>query len=420
VSARRPRPRLSASALAGALVLLASSGLSACDDTRSARLDAGPSATATADPDGAAGVLVERLEQVLTRRDADAATVVAAGARSAREVERMVGNARQLRLVDVTLRYVSESVTGLSRSQRERWGSKAWTVDVQVVWRYGGADTARSTLTVPMALTMVDDEARLVTADLPQAERLPMWLDVGVRVRRAPGVMVVTTASHSATRFLADASVARRTVRRSLPRWQGVLCVHVSPGQAAFRDNAGVPAQQASAIAAVTTTPDGSTAADAPQHVYVNPRLYDPLGEAGRRIVLSHEAAHVALGAASLELPLWLSEGVADYVALVGSATPDERLAAQILQLTRRSGPPATLPGPREFDGSDQHIGAWYEAAWLAVDLMVATYGEEAMWRFYRQSVRDGGTAQAFRDVLGTTQGEFVARWRAHLVYLAG
>jgi hypothetical protein len=107
-------------------------------------------------------------------------------------------------------------------------------------------------------------------------------------------------------------------------------------------------------------------------------------------------------------------------VALARSTTPVANLAAQILRLTREDGAPRTLPGEREFDGSDERIGAWYEASWLAVRLIALTYGEDALWRFYRRSVRDQGTAAAFREVLGTTQRDFVRAWRRHLTELAG
>jgi hypothetical protein len=199
-----------------------------------------------------------------------------------------------------------------------------------------------------------------------------------------------------------------------------VLCVEVPHEQDAFRDVAGVPEQQAAAIAAVTTTPDGSTVTGAPQHVYVNPQLFGPLSREGREIVLAHEAAHVALGAALLDVPIWLSEGIADYVALARSTTSLDVLAAQILRQTRQEGAPRALPGSREFDGSDDRIGAWYESAWLAARLIADSYGEDALWRFYRQAVRDGGTEAAFQDVLGVSQREFVRAWREYLTALAG
>lgn len=405
-----------------AAIAVATLPLVACDDVRSADLDRGGDQSAAPDRAGAATVVISRLQRALRAGDPAAAAALAApGAAAARqELRRTANNAARLRLRGLVLRYLSDSTTTLTQAQRSRWGDAAWVADVEVAWRYGGADRATSVLTVPVALSQQSDKTRVLTIDLPQAERLPLWLEDEVRVARGRNAMAVTTPAHSAREFLAYAERADRTVRASLPSWSGVVCVEVPRDQASFRDVAGVPQRQAAAIAAVTTTPDGTTAQGAPQHVFVNPRLFDPLEAEGRAIVLSHEAAHVALGAALLDVPMWLSEGIADHVALAASTTSVDLLAAQILRQTRKDGPPRKLPGGPEFDGSDDRIGAWYEAAWLAVRLIADTYGEDALWRFYRRSVRAGATESAFRDVLGVSQGEFVRAWRAHLAVLAG
>jgi hypothetical protein len=411
-----PARRWVAAAIAAAILPLV-----ACDDGRSADLGETSSSAQTGDRDAGAADALARLEQALRRRDGESAREVAAPRREAeRELTRLARNADRLDLAGLSLRHLADSAISLADRQRERWGDDAWVADVQVTWRYAGVDRALSTLAVPMVFTRADDGVRLVTADLPQTERAPVWLTDAVRVARSDAALAVTTGDHSAQDFLRLADRAARTVRLSLPRWQGVLCIVVPADQRAFKTVAGVPQTQAAAVAAVTTTPDGSTAEGSPQHVYVNPRLFEPLESEGRQIVLSHEAVHVALGAALLDLPLWLSEGIADHVALLRSATPVEKLGAQILQQTRKQGAPRALPGKRQFDGTDHKIGAWYEAAWLAVRLIADTYGEDELWRFYRRSVSDQGTEAAFRDVLGTTQQQFVQRWRQHLTELAG
>jgi hypothetical protein len=415
----RPARRLVAVAVAAATLPLVS-----CDDGRTADLDGGPGPVeATTDRDAGAADALARLERALRRGEVRAAAEVAAPDQRASRLEmrRLVRNADRLDLGEgLALRHLSDSATALTARQRDRWGDEAWVADVQVTWRYGGVDRELSVLTVPVAFTRDDEDVRVLSADLPQADRAPVWLVGPVQVARGRDAVAVTSGDHSAREFLRLAETAAATVRHTLPEWDGVLCVEVPADQTSFRDAAGVPEQQASAIAAVTTTPDGTSVRGAPQHVYINPRLFRPLRQEGRDIVLAHEAAHVALGAALLDLPMWLSEGVADHVALARSTTPVETLAAQILRVTRQDGAPRQLPGKPEFDGSDRRIGAWYEAAWLAVELIADTYGEDALWRFYRRSVRDAGTTGAFRDVLGTTQREFVGAWRAHLTALAG
>ncbi len=403
-----------------AAVAAATLPLAACDGGRSADLDGGPTPVDTEDRDASAAEVLTDLERALRSSDADAAATLGDGPVARREMRTLVSNARRLDLEGVALRHLADSATALTDEQSGRWGDDAWVADVQVTWRYAEVDPTVSSLTVPVAFTATGGDVRVLTTDLPQADRVPLWLSDEVQVARGRRAMAVTTGSQPVRRVLAYAEVAAETVRVSLPAWRGVLCVEVPHEQDAFRDVAGVPEQQAAAIAAVTTTPDGSTVAGAPQHVYVNPQLFEPLSREGREIVLAHEAAHVALGAALLDVPIWLSEGIADYVALARSTTSLDVLAAQILRQTREQGAPRALPGGREFDGSDERIGAWYESAWLAARLIADSYGEDALWRFYRQAVRDGGTQAAFQDVLGVSQQEFVRAWREYLTALAG
>lgn len=417
-----PRRRLSRLLAAAVSAAVAGSLLVGCDGGRSADLDTPAPARAgseSSDRAQLADEVVSDLETVLRRRAASAVDLSSLRDRASAELRTLARNARRLDLRDVSLRHLADSVTTLTDRQRDRWGDSAWVSDVQLSWRYAAVDREASVLTVPLVVEATDEGARFVTVGLSQAERLPLWLQGPVRVAKSPRAFVVTTPQHSPRTFLRLADEAAATVERTVPRWRGRLCVEVAADQATFREVAGIPQEQAAAVAAVTTTPDGVNTPGSSQHVYVNPELFDPLNPQGRAIVLAHEAAHVALGAAVIRLPLWLSEGIADYVALADTTLPVTKLAAQILELSRKRGVPRSLPDDERFSGSDRHIGAWYEASWLAVRLIATTYGEDAMWRFYRRSVRDGGTAAAFRDVLDTTRGDFVRRWREHLTQLA-
>lgn len=151
----------------------------------------------------------------------------------------------------------------------------------------------------------------------------------------------------------------------------------------------------------------------------VNPNVFGRLGRQGSQIVMSHEATHVAMNAATSNMPLWLLEGFADYVALARSDLPVSVTASQILGEVRRSGPPKELPGPHEFDPANKLLGTSYEEAWLACRLLAQTYGEDRLISFYKEV--DGGTSvdKAFAE-LGTTQAGFTNRWREYLRELAG
>ena len=367
--------------------------------------------------DDAADQLVDGIEEALTRREPVGR--VAAMVRGRTDLRTAVANVRALGLRDVQVRYLAPSTTTMSAPEDERFGPAAWLADVQVSWRQPGVDERPALLTVPMVFSGDGKDQRFVSFAPQEADHVPIWLLTRLFVVRAPHSVAVAPSPARARRLSAYAERAVATVRRTVPQWRSRLLVQEAPDQRVFQVAAGLPVEQARAVAAVTTTPDGSGDPDARGQVYVNPRLYDPLGHDGRQIVISHESAHVALGAATAQMPLWLSEGTADWIALRYSTIPMSRLASQVLGWVRSSGGPRELPGPSAFDGSDKRIGAWYEAAWLAVKRIADTYGADRLLRFYRATERAGRTDRAFPDVLGTSEGAFTRDWRASLASLA-
>lgn len=388
---------------------------------RHADLAAPPNARTTPDPAAAAADLLRRLHRALRNDDRRALASLAdprhPGSRT--RLAAVAANVRALRIGLLVLRYVDTSTTPLSTAERKRYGARGWTADVQVTWRLGGLDPAAATVEVPMVLGWRRGRAVFETALAAGPDRVPLWLLDRLVVRRTRDTLVMASDAVAATSAGREAAVAVATVRRALPGWHGPLVVEAPADRRQFRASAGMSAQDARAIAAVTTTTDGSTTATAPVHVYLNPPVFDALGPVGRQIVVSHEATHVALGAATTSMPLWLSEGTADYVALARSRLPVTTLASQIRGLVARRGAPATLPGREEFSGSDRATGAWYEAAWLAARLIARQHGAAALLRFYRVADQDGTTGRAFRVVLHTTEDAFVEQWRAQLVALS-
>ena len=173
-------------------------------------------------------------------------------------------------------------------------------------------------------------------------------------------------------------------------------------------------------IAAVTTSADGSLAPDAPVRVFVNPQVFAGLKPRGAQVVMSHETTHVATDAPFSSMPTWLLEGFADFVALDRAGVPVELAARQILARIRKEGLPRGLPSTRDLDPSANGLGATYEEAWLACRFLAQEYGARALVRFYRTVDGGASTQTAFRSVLGTSQGQFVSRWRDDLARLAG
>jgi hypothetical protein len=154
--------------------------------------------------------------------------------------------------------------------------------------------------------------------------------------------------------------------------------------------------------------------------VFLNPQVFDGLGPRGAQVVVSHETTHVATDATFAQVPTWLLEGFADYVALAHAGIPVDTAASQILARIRKDGPPDHLPTSAELDPTATGLGATYEEAWLAARFLAQEYGEGKLVAFYGK-VSDGEpVADAFRRILGTTEAAFVRRWRADLRGLAG
>ena len=367
----------------------------------------------SAQPGSAAGLLSD-LEQAIDDRDPAAAEALAApGDKGSRALLRaIVDNAGELRVDDLTLRYVDE-VGAVA-------ASGAWEGAVDVTWTFSGFDQAPARSEVGFRFRTVDGEVYLDSVG-GGGRRLPLWLSGDVEVRRSPGTLVLVDGTDAeAARYASLARAAVPVVREVLPSWRTGLVVEVPSSVAALHEALASDPGSYSGIAAVTTTDDGSLAPDAPVHVFVNPVIFGQLRPTGSQVVMSHEAVHVATEAATNNtMPLWLLEGFADYVALLDVDLPESTTAGQIIDRVREEGPPENLPGSAEFDTTTTHLGATYESAWLACRLLADRGGQDALVRLYMQ-VRDGASiGSALQQEFGMTEDELTQLWQELLTDLA-
>ncbi len=385
------------------------------------RPGAGRSEPGSTDPadrraDAAAALLDRLAARLESGSRAQVSALAAPGdGRARRELATLRDNVRALGVTGVSLRYVEEDAAAAGTTGR------TWVGDVQVGWRLRGFDRHEAHRDV--ALTFREDgaRARFVTARRGTAgqDATPLWMLGPVFVERGPRTLVATTRAATTRRFSRLAEQAVTDVRRVLGGWRGRLVVEVPADQHGLTRVLGSEPGAYGEIAAVTTTVDGSQSPLAPVHIFVNPRVFDPLGPRGSQIVMSHEATHVATGAALSTMPTWLLEGFADYVALAHVDLPVTVTAGQILGQVRRAGPPRHLPGKAEFAPTNKQLGASYESAWLAARLLGERYGERRLLAFYRATERTSSTAGPFRTVLGTDQRAFTRAWREDLRRLA-
>lgn len=129
-------------------------------------------------------------------------------------------------------------------------------------------------------------------------------------------------------------------------------------------------------------------------------------------------------------MPLWLSEGMADYVGYAGLGLSREDVASALLARVRSAKGPKALPSEADFDPSRSTIAPSYNAAYLATSLIADRHGERKLVEFYAAAAtRPSGdsapgdpqeaAAGAFRAVLGTSERAFTAQWLRYLDRLA-
>jgi hypothetical protein len=315
------------------------------------------------------------------------------------------------------MRYVDDG-PALDADDRAAFGGEAWRGTIQLAYAYGGLDTAPARLETSVVLVPRSGGARIASFGDP-AERTPLWLMDQLAVVRTSSSLVAVAGS-AAGRYPGLVARAVQQVRLVLPQWRSPLLVEVPESREQLDAVLQAQPDQYDNIAAVTTTADGSLVPSAPVRVFINPDVFGNLKARGAQVVMSHEATHVATRATFTSMPTWLLEGFADYVALAHAGVPVRVAAGQILPRIRKRGLPDGLPTSQDLDPTATGLGATYEEAWLACRFLAQEYGADRLVRFYR-AVSGGASTQAtFRSELGTTQREFVTRWRADLARLAG
>jgi hypothetical protein len=250
-----------------------------------------------------------------------------------------------------------------------------------------------------------------------------LWEHEAVAVATTGRTMVIGSSRYAARLgSLADqVDSARRQVGRFWTAdWSGRVVV-IFPSKARTMDQL-IGSGSASSLPAATTWTRGPTGAVV--RVTVNPDVFLALPFIAQQIVLRHEITHVAQDAGRAgRAPIWLTEGLAEYVGYRGTGIARSIVAGGLLDRVRSNRAPHSLPRDRHFafDLSPRHRALVYEAGWAACQLVVDRYGESRLIPFYRAVLRAGGSKeqrvnQAAEQVLGINANTFVKQWRAWLV----
>lgn len=287
--------------------------------------------------------------------------------------------------------------------------------------RFGGPRTFRERFVLGRPVGGAGGPALLPLPDGSRSPRVSVPWDLpGMRVVRGRSSLVVGNAALS--RLRGYARLADRAVQLVDRQWgtdwsrAPVLIVPATAEEYAGLTGQTTSAATTSQVAAVTTGPidaDGRASAD---QVVVRPATWSELTAQGRAAVVTHEVTHVATRASTTApVPLWLSEGLADYLAYRAVALPPEAIAADLLDRVRSGVGPIGVPPDSAFGAGVRDLAASYQAAWLLCRHIATTHGEAALLRLYRTVAAGTPVRRAVPEMLGVDEDQLTAAWLTDL-----
>jgi len=379
-------------------------------------------------------LLSARAKAVKTRsRTAWMATVDIPGSAFGRRQSVAFGNLIKLPLGEFSYGPV-QPAPALASDRVQRVGPKAWAATVPGTYSLAGYDRAPRTFEATYTLVHRPGGWRIAD-DTDGATALQMWDLPGLRVLRGRSAIVLGNAPEARMRDYR--AVADSAVRRVSGVWGTGWNTHVviiTPSTSSefaklLLRSADEGLDQVAAITQGVIDPGQVAKGD---RVVINPKAFTILQANGRRVVITHELTHVAARSSTTrQVPIWLSEGMADYVGYSGLGLARARVAAELLTLVRQGKGPRALPTAADFDPARTKIAPFYSASWLAVSRLADVYGQARVVAFYR-SIAGGLTVsraiefdpdaialKAFPKSFGVTEASFVASWKRYLKSLA-
>lgn len=366
------------------------------------------------------------VQQVLDRqaaavRDGKESAYLAAvdsRAKSYRTEQRQVfGNLRRLPLTEWSYRVGDVRSAGGGSPGRIQ-------ADVRLRYKLRGDDHVPVSVNERLAFT--EREGKWYVSDeLPGSDR-QLWEQGEITVVRGERSLVLgADRSREDLEGLArKADTAVSQVDREWPRSWPHRVVVESPSS--LRDMARLldaPASSYEGIAAVTTGEAGEQTKASADRIVVNPEAYGDLSDEGQQVVLTHETVHVASRThTSGATPLWLSEGLADWIGYGATDRTPKEAAAELVRAAKAGKLPRELPTDKDFRfGRDAaELGRAYESGWLACRLIADEWGRDKLLDLYlrlgsAQKSQGAAVEEAMQSELGVSTREFTERWRSYV-----
>ncbi|MXP21090.1 hypothetical protein GIY30_06950 [Gordonia sp. HNM0687] len=317
----------------------------------------------------------------------------------------------------------------------EQGSSDSWVAPIELRYALGGASTPgvdEPDVVVDMQLVMArygDDWTVVGDASAIGGDPAPtqLWDLPGLGatdVSTAGGTSVIASYPDTAVvveraRELVPGSVDAVTAfwGDDWPR-RAVLVATARPAEfSALARSAGTDVA-AAAAATVYSRVDSDDDVAVGQRVVLTPSAAR-FSAAALGVVLRHELTHVAARVVTAAgAPLWITEGVPEYVGRKGTyvrfadAAPDLAVAVDAGQL------PTDLPADADFAVDSDTARIAYQSAWSVAAYVADRFGEDRLRELYLGVAATDDPArqgEAIADALGISRAELVAGWRRWL-----
>ncbi len=206
------------------------------------------------------------------------------------------------------------------------------------------------------------------------------WEVRPVQVRLGTGVLAVfddtsVAAADPLLRSL-ETSIADVSGRVPYP-WDPAVVVYALSDTAFIRSLDDLPGDDPDALDAIAfTVPAGpGDPRAAATRIALNPRIIARSDLALERL-LRHEITHVAVGERDDNAPVWLAEGIAEWVSVQALPERTRRIGTEALTAARKGVD--SMPDDATFN--DDTATSNYATSWWVCEYLATTFGETAPW----------------------------------------
>ncbi|GAC69524.1 hypothetical protein [Gordonia soli] len=317
----------------------------------------------------------------------------------------------------------------------EQGSSDAWVAPVEIHHALGGSaipgiDEPEIVSTTTMILARYGDDWKVVgdyRGDGAAPPPVQLWELPGVRaadVRTAGGASVIASYPDTADTVTRVRSLLPNAVDAVTEFWGDAWprrAVVVATGD---NDQFGALTRSlgsdvaAAAAATVYADLDSAARTVTGQRVVLTPAA-GTLSAPALGVVLRHELTHVAARTATAPgAPLWITEGVPEYVGRRGTYTRFADAAPQLAARVRAGEAPTAFPTDADFAVDSEQATIAYQSAWSVAAFVADRFDETVLRRLYIgvAGTDDVGRQDAaITNTLKMSRAQLVERWRAWL-----